>query len=185
MELHLGCGKTTSSSTNIETLEPYEREEGIREHQEVGLKKYYEMASRKFNPRLIETPEATQIGEEHQVPALFNINGRSWTDGPIPLRHILIQITENWEQITGNISCPCPISFSLEEITQSATATEAWAEAYNELQTLRSSLVGRDGWVSHDEYVEEKAVLDAHHHQLKHLQDKLKLAGGTEADFVV
>jgi hypothetical protein len=50
---------------------------------------------------------------------IFHIIGQTATDGPIPLRELLIQIYEKWDQIAERrgSKVACPISFTQEEIS--------------------------------------------------------------------
>lgn len=86
--------------TDIGVLREDDRKAAQLEYNDVKLKKFYEVASRKFNPRLFRALDAVQVKDEHLIPSIFDLVGRSWTDGPIPLQHLLIQIVQNWESLT-------------------------------------------------------------------------------------
>ncbi|KAL1882573.1 hypothetical protein Plec18167_002989 [Paecilomyces lecythidis] len=90
------------------------------------LKKFYELASRKFNPTLIRAMDAIR-DDNDPTNFIFHIIGHTATDGPIPLRELLIQIFEKWDQITGRngVKVRCPISFTQEEITAARDQAQA------------------------------------------------------------
>ena len=169
---------------HIDVLSEDERQEAQLEYSEGKLKKYYEDASRKFNPLLFQALDTMQVEDNYLIPSIFDLVGRSWIDGPIPLRHLLVQIVVSWEKLIGDKNITCPISFPQTEAARSGEEMEKWANAYNEFHALRSRLVGKDGWVSHKEYDDAKTQLDNHKEQLIELQAKLEAAGGTEVDNV-
>lgn len=107
---------------------------------------------------------------------IFHIIGQTATDGPIPLRELLIQIFKKWDQITerNGVKVTCPISFTQEEITAARDQAQAWADAFNEFEALRSTLAGKDGWVSHEEYPEAMDRFKAHKGALERLQKRLE-----------
>lgn len=166
---------------NYDDLDEYSKRQAMQEFQDVRLKKFYEIASRKFNPLLFRALDATrEQGEKDiQISTLLAIVGRSWLDGPIPLREILIQIFENWERFSTEKVCP--ISYSQEEVARSREEAEAWASVYEEFNTLRTQIVGdKEGWVSHEEYDEAKERYEENKGLIDGLRRKLELAGGGE-----
>jgi len=177
-----GAVKPPPLREDIEGLSEDERQDAQLEYTEVKLKKFYEIASRKFNPLLFRALDSVQVEDNHLIPLIFDLVGRSWIDGPIPLRHLLIQIAVRWDNLIGSRNTQCPISFSQSEIARSGIEMKKWANAYNAFHALRSRLVGTDGWVSHEEYYDAKAQLEQHKGQLKELQARLKSAGGTDVD---
>ncbi|KAL3421539.1 hypothetical protein PVAG01_07985 [Phlyctema vagabunda] len=170
--------------TNFDELSIEDQHNAQVEYKEVKLKKFYEVASRKFNPRLFRALDAMQIDDEHLIPSIFDLVGRSWVDGLMPLRHLLVQIALDWDKLTDSTIITCPISFSRNEIERSSKDMERWAIAYNKFHAIRSKLVGKDGWVPNDEYHDAKAQLMSHKEDMKELQAELKAAGGTGLDDV-
>jgi hypothetical protein len=163
---------------NYETLPYDERKQAKTEYQEVQLKKFYEIASRKFNPLLFRALDMTHEDDDNQITStLFDIVGRSWIDGPIPLRELLIQVVEKWDTFSNEV--PCPISYSKEEISRYREEAEVWGIAYQKFSELRVGLVGeKDGWVSHEEYEEAKDRYEREKGHLAELQHELEQAGG-------
>lgn len=139
------------------------------------LKKFYELASRKFNPTLIRAMDAIR-DDGDPTNFIFHLIGQTATDGPIPLKELLIQIFEKWDQITekSGSKVACPISFTQEEISNARDQAQAWADAFNEFEALRSDIAGKDGWVSHKEYEEAMARFEAHRGALETLQRRLE-----------
>ncbi|KAJ5555131.1 phosphotransferase enzyme family protein [Penicillium sp. DV-2018c] len=138
------------------------------------LKKFYELASRKFNQPLAMAMDAMR-SEDDPTTFIFHIVGQSSQDGPVPLKELLIQIFEKWDQIMERrgLATPCPISFSRDEIDKSRQQVKEWADAYGEFESLRTSIVGNDGWVSHEEYDEAIRRWDNNRATLEVLQERL------------
>ena len=108
---------------------------------------------------------------------LFDIIGRSWLDGPVPLRELLIQVAERWHTFSNE--SPCSISYSEDEISRYRKEAEVWGIAYPRFSELRIRLVGeKDGWVSHEEYEEVKERYESEKGRLAELQYELEQAGG-------
>ncbi|EAW21629.1 phosphotransferase family protein [Aspergillus fischeri NRRL 181] len=138
---------------DFHTLSQTEKELAKDKLARVRLKKFYELASRKFNPLLAKAMDFMR-DEDDPTTFIFHLIGRSTLDGPIPLKELLIQTYERWGKIVKRrgLEIPCPISFPNEEIEESRRQATAWADAYNELDTLRTQVMGKDGWVSHEEF---------------------------------
>ncbi|OOF93562.1 hypothetical protein ASPCADRAFT_53394 [Aspergillus carbonarius ITEM 5010] len=138
------------------------------------LKKFYELTSRKFNRSLIMAMDAMR-NDDDPTTFIFHLVGQSSQDGPIPLKELLIQIYEKWDQIMDrrDLATPCPISFSKEEIDKSRQQVTEWADAYSEFDRLRANLVGKDGWVSHEEYDDAMRRWDSNRDTLVLLQERL------------
>lgn len=108
---------------------------------------------------------------------IFHIIGQSFTDGPVPLRELLIQIYEKWDRITaktGSTALQCPISFTEAEIKQARQQAQVWADVYNEFDRLRAEIVGKDGWVSH-EYEDALRRFNRNKETLEKLGKKLRI----------
>lgn len=164
---------------NYDVLPPDAQEKERQQYQDVRLKKYYEVASRKFNPLVLRALDSTREEGENdvQISTLLAIVGRTWLDGPIPLRDVLIQIFENWGHFSADTACP--IYFSQEEIARSKEEAKQWASAYEEFDRLRKELVGeKERWVSGEEYEEAKRRYEENKGLLDELRRKLELAGG-------
>lgn len=163
--------------TDFESLSESEKESANAKLSRLRLKKFYELASRKFNPHLIKAMDAMR-NEDDPTAFIFQIVGRTSKDGPVPLRELLIQIYEKWDQLMARRevdSVSCPISFSDEEISASRQQAEAWAEAYGEYEAVRAQLAGDDdGWVSHDEYDVAWSRWEAHRETLELLRKRLE-----------
>lgn len=139
------------------------------------LKKFYELASRKFNPPLAKAMDAMR-NDDDPTSFIFHMVGQSSQDGPIPLKELLIQIYEKWDQIMERrgLALPCPISFSKEEIDRSRRQIKEWADLYGEFDRLRADIVGKDGWVSHDDYEEAKRRWENNRNHLDLLRERLE-----------
>jgi hypothetical protein len=120
---------------------------------EIKLKKYYEIATRRLNPVAYKAM-ATMEDDNDPSATILRIISQTRKDGPVPLQELLIQIYEDWEAIVikKGITSACPISFTQDEISVARNSAEAWAAAYYEFESLRSDLLGKDGWVSHEGY---------------------------------
>ena len=142
--------------TDFHTLSPSNQKLAEAQLNRLRLKKFYELATRKFNPRLTRAMDFTRRDDD-PTTFLFHIVGQSSIDGPIPLQELLVQIFESWDLVTKQHGVPCPISFSTGEVARIRQQAEAWAEAYAEFDSLRTQTLGHDGWVSHDDYEETMA----------------------------
>lgn len=145
---------------------------------EVKLKKYYEIGTRRLNP-VVYKAMAMMDNDDDPAAILLRIISQTREDGPIPLQELLIQIYEDWEAIVakkGMTSRPCPISFTKDEINMARDRAETWAVAFQEYEALRSDLLGKDGWVSHEEYVTAKDRFEAHKDELNRLKKKVDSA---------
>ncbi|OAL73986.1 hypothetical protein A7D00_2015 [Trichophyton violaceum] len=139
------------------------------------LKKFYELASRKMNPLLAKAMDAMR-NDECPTSFIFYIVQQSAFDGPIPLRELLIQIYEQWDQITrrNGVTLKCPISFTEEEIKQARQQAEEWGESFSEFENFRASLLGKDGWVPHEQYEEAKRAFENSKGELERLRNGLE-----------
>jgi hypothetical protein len=160
---------------NFDTLSPAEKEAARETLARLRLKKFYEMASRKFNPILFTAMDATS---NHNDPTsfVFHIIGQSAFDGPVPLEELLIQIYEQWDRITERkgLNVPCPLSFTEEEIKDKRQQAQEWANVYGEFESLRAGIAGKDGWVSHYEYEEAMRIFKRHQGSLEILRERLE-----------
>ncbi|OJJ67105.1 hypothetical protein ASPBRDRAFT_34417 [Aspergillus brasiliensis CBS 101740] len=138
------------------------------------LKKFYELASRKFNQPLVMAMDVMR-NDDDPTTFIFHIIGQSSQDGLLPLKELLIQIYEKWDQIMERrgLAIPCPISFTEDEIDKSRQQVKEWADAYGEFDSLRTNIVGKDGWVSHEEYDEALRRWDNNRATLELLQERL------------
>lgn len=159
---------------DFDTLSPAEKEAAKEELDRVRLKKFYEIASRKFNPAIFRAMDAMR-NDDDPTAFIFHIIGQSSSDGPVPLRELLIQIYEKWDGITEKTGsrAPCPISFTEEEIKQARQQAQAWADVYNEFDRLRTEIVGKDGWVSHEDYEDALRRFNSHKETLEKLGKQL------------
>ncbi|EZF91057.1 hypothetical protein H113_07908 [Trichophyton rubrum MR1459] len=139
------------------------------------LKKFYELASRKMNPLLAKAMDAMR-NDECPTSFIFYIVQQSAFDGPIPLRELLIQIYEQWDQITrrNGVTLKCPIPFTEEEIKQARQQAEEWGESFSEFENFRASLLGKDGWVPHEQYEEAKRAFENSKGELERLRNGLE-----------
>lgn len=146
---------------------------------EERLKKFYELASRKFNPLLAKVLDAMR-NEDDPTTFIFYIVGQTWHDGPIPLRELLVQIYEKWDWIAKRrgIDIPCPISFTEDQIRETKEQAEVWAAVFNEFNDLRGLIVGKDGWTSHEEYEEAMTRFIANKSAMEKLRKRLDCLSG-------
>ncbi|PYH70967.1 phosphotransferase enzyme family protein [Aspergillus vadensis CBS 113365] len=161
--------------TDFDVLPNAERKEAQRKLERLRLKKFYELASRKFNPSLVHAMD--QMRDDNDPTSfIFHIVSQTSTDGPIPLRELLIQVYEKWDRIMaqrGSTSL-CPIYFSRKEIEQSRQKAEAWAAAFSQLNNLRAQISGEEGWVSHDDYEEARKRWKENEKTLQALRKQLE-----------
>ncbi|KAE8344479.1 hypothetical protein BDV24DRAFT_149024 [Aspergillus arachidicola] len=83
---------------DFDTLSPTEKELAREAHDRLRLKKFYELASRKFNPLLVKAMDAMQ-NDDDPTSYIFYLVGQSSSDSLVPLRELLVRIYENWDQI--------------------------------------------------------------------------------------
>ncbi|GKZ24427.1 hypothetical protein AbraIFM66951_010481 [Aspergillus brasiliensis] len=159
---------------DFDTLSQSEKELAEDTLVRLRLKKFYELASRKFNQPLVKAMDVTR-NDDDPTTFIFHIVGQSSQDGPLPLKELLIQIYEKWDQIMERrgLATPCPISFTEDEIDKSRQQVKEWADAYSEFNSLQTNIIGKDGWVSHEEYNEALRRWDNNKATLELLQERL------------
>ncbi|RAK89144.1 phosphotransferase enzyme family protein [Aspergillus costaricaensis CBS 115574] len=143
--------------TDFDVLSTAEKKEAEQKLERLRLKKFYELASRKFNPSLVHAMD--QMRDDNDPTSfIFYIVSQTSRDGPIPLRELLIQVYEKWDGIMAqrDLTSLCPIYFSRKKIEQSRQQAEAWAAAFSQYNNLRAQISGEEGWVSHDDYEEAR-----------------------------
>lgn len=160
---------------DFETLSAAEKRQAEDQLDRLRLKKFYELASRKFNPALIDAMDKMR-DDSDPTTFLFHIVERSSEDGPMPLKELLIQVFEQWARIMERRGStePCPISFSRTEIEESRQQVGAWAAAFGEYDGLRAELLGDEGWVSHDDYEEARSRWEKNKATLESLRERLE-----------
>lgn len=167
---------------DFDSLSELDKELASDRLSEKRLKKFYEVASRKFNPLVFKALDAMR-NEDDPTTFIYSIVEQTWIDGPIPLRELLIQIHEKWDWIIERrgLEVPCPISFTKHEIHEAREQAQAWATTFNEFNGLRAQIVGKDGWVSHEEYDEAMTQFNAHRKTLEELRTRLDQLSGTKS----
>ena len=160
---------------DFEILPPLEKEEAKRILDEIRLKKFYELATRKFNPVLAKAMDWMRRDDD-PTTFIFHIIDQSSSNGPIPLQELLIQIYEKWDWIAERrgLKIPCPISFSKEEIDHNRRQAQEWADIYAEFDSLRTQVLGHEGWVPHEDYEEAKVEFENHRARLEDLRQRLE-----------
>ncbi|OAT01925.1 phosphotransferase enzyme family protein [Blastomyces dermatitidis ER-3] len=159
---------------NFDSLSEQEKAQIMEQHDRVRLKKFYELASRKFNPDITKAMDAMR-NDDDPTSFVFFLLGQTSVDGPIPLRELLIQIYEKWDWISvkRGLTMSCLINFTEEEISTHWKASQEWAEVFNEFNCLLMEMGGKDGPVSHDEFEEATHRFNEHKEVLEGLQKHL------------
>ncbi|PYH83028.1 hypothetical protein BO82DRAFT_382665 [Aspergillus uvarum CBS 121591] len=160
---------------DFKTLLPAVKKQAEDQLDRLRVKKFYKLASRKFNPALVDAMDKMRDNSD-PTTFIFHIIGRSSEDGLLPLKKLLIQVFEKWDRIMerrGSTQA-CPISFSRTEIEESRQQVEAWAAAFEEFESLRADLLGDDGWVSHDDYEEAMSRWAKNKATLESLRERLE-----------
>ena len=135
---------------------------------EERLKKFYNVASWKFNPFVFKALNVMR-NENNPISFTFNMLGQTWIDGPIPLKELLIQIYEKWDWIVERrgTDVPCPISFTTKETRKAREQAQMWAAAFNKFNGLQGQVLGKDGWVLHEGYDETMTQFNVHKQTLE------------------
>lgn len=164
---------------DFDSLSEQEKAEVNEQHDRIRLKKFYELASRKFNPDIPRAMDAMR-NDDDPTSFIFHLLGQTAVDGPIPLQELLIQIYEKWDLICARRGLekekhnpPCPFSYTPDEISRYRQTAHLWAEAYNEFSNLLAQVGGKDGWVSHDEFEEALRDLNERKGMLQELRMKV------------
>ncbi|KAE8355458.1 phosphotransferase enzyme family protein [Aspergillus coremiiformis] len=160
---------------DFDTFSPAEKKQAEDKLDRLRLKKFYELASRKFNRALVHAMDKMR-NDNDPTAFIFHIVGQSSEDGPIPLKELLIQVFEKWDRIMERRGStePCPISFSRKEIDESRQQVETWAAAFGDFERLRAEIIGEDGWVSHDDYEEARSRWEKNKTTLEILRKRLE-----------
>lgn len=73
------------------------------------------------------------------------------------LKADLIKLSRKWTDLTRDMTTPCPISFSDDELTECLRLERAQSEADEQFQACQEAIgVGREGWVPLENYDEAK-----------------------------
>ncbi|EEP80258.1 predicted protein [Uncinocarpus reesii 1704] len=145
----------------------------------VRLKKFYEMAARKFNPAIPRAMEALlNKNDDDPVSYIFPLLEQTAVDGPLPLQELLIEIFERWDEICkrhgSRSGFPCPISYSQAEISRFRELVQEYAVALCEFTGYLAQVGGgRDGWVSNGEFENAMRVFDEHRDELERLRRRV------------
>ncbi|RAK99333.1 phosphotransferase enzyme family protein [Aspergillus ibericus CBS 121593] len=160
---------------DFDTLSQVEKGQAEDKLSRLRLKKFYELASRKFNPGLIHAMDKMR-NDNDPTTFIFDIVGRTSEDGPIPLKELLIQVFEKWDRIMERRGStqPCPIWFSRKDIDESRQKAESWAAAFGDFERLRAEVIGEDGWVSHEDYKEALSRWEKNKTTLESLREGLE-----------
>ncbi|XPT00062.1 hypothetical protein M3J09_009224 [Ascochyta lentis] len=95
---------------------------------------------------------------------LFDHASSPWEGDNVTLEADLIELEQNWSNITASSSStsddatpPCPIGFSEDEVKNCLHMNAAQIEADEQLQACRDAIgIGPEGWVPLDQYDEVK-----------------------------
>ncbi|PWY78015.1 phosphotransferase family protein [Aspergillus sclerotioniger CBS 115572] len=114
----------------------------------------YEKYTAKTNPlldRVLRYPNGKTLAQ----PTHYVAN--TWDEEIIPFRETLIRLQRDWDSLNHDVKCP--IYFSPEDIRKHREDGKDWNEMQDFWDEL-SGIVERDGWTSHDTYVEVKPYFD-------------------------
>ncbi|PGG98148.1 hypothetical protein AJ79_08971 [Helicocarpus griseus UAMH5409] len=137
---------------NFNSLSENAKVEAQEQLSRVRLKKFYEMASRKFNPAIPRAMDAfLNEHDDNPILCIFPLRGQTAVDCPMPLQELLIQIIERWDEICEaqgrGRGIPCPISYPSEEISRFQKLINEYAVAHRELTRLLAQVGGGKGRV--------------------------------------
>ncbi|QSS58817.1 phosphotransferase enzyme family protein [Histoplasma capsulatum] len=144
----------------------------------VRLKKFYEMASRKFNPAIPRAMDAFLNENDDPVSFIFPLLDQTAVDGPIPLQELLIRRFERWDEMCerqgGGCMIPCPINYSSGDISRFRAVVEEYAVAHGKFTSLLAQVGGgKDGWVSNEEFEKAMHLFNQHSGELKRVRKRV------------
>lgn len=135
---------------------------------------YYHHATRHLNPAL----HAARVSPwQAWYRTLLEYPQHTWEDGVAPLKQVLIEICDAWDEIAPGTTCP--ISFDPVEVLNNESRLWGW-KAELAAENLRSEIgLGPDGWVEENKLEEAKRrnreVLEQSVAVLHHEDDKAYL----------
>ncbi|KAI1906033.1 hypothetical protein LOZ39_006439 [Ophidiomyces ophidiicola] len=159
----------------FDSMTELDKQAAEQQFSRLRLKKFYELASRKFNPDIPRAMDAMS-NDDDPTSFIFHLLGQTSVDGPIPFQELLIQVCEKWDILCAKrgSGIPCPVSFSSDDISRHREKAACWAAIYGELNDLLVTVGGKDGWVSHDEYPAALLRFNQHREALKKLRGQLE-----------
>ncbi|KDR81233.1 hypothetical protein GALMADRAFT_60691 [Galerina marginata CBS 339.88] len=108
---------------------------------------------------------------------LFSHARALWEGETLDLKVALIEVTENWETLTGG-GTPCPIMFDPDDVRKTMELDAELAEADRDLGAFRNIIgVGPEGWMPMEQYEEVMARCEEmKEHGLAALEDEAERA---------
>lgn len=142
---------------NFDDLTPSEKEEEVEKFRRRQIHYFYVGYTKRNNDAHFQA-----IGQAHLVMTnkLFDTAGRPWEGDNTSLKAEIIKVSEHWPDVASPQakSCPFPIQYTNEEITQCLAIDEKQQEADVQMQTLRNCFTTDiDGWVPSDLYNQARA----------------------------
>ena len=170
-----------SLPSNFEQLNDLEKKEAKILLAEQSLYKLYEIQSARQNPPVFKALRyANTLGSQVTALALQVFN-----DGEPIIKGQLIQVAQEWEQVAGKDSPPCPLTVTPADIAEQDADQQKWEEGVQLMEDVLEALGGSEngwqGWVRHEDYNQMKEKLETVREQfLDHLSknDKEREAWG-------
>ena len=145
---------------NFDDLSPEKQPGAKKLRLAQSLHKLYELDLRRRDEhafRALQYQDTLQCKLTILVGALFR-DGEPWVTGQ------LMKIEREWAKLVGEAGAPCPLSFSTEDRRAQEADQARWGQGVDLLQGVVDELgayAGWDGWVSHEDFEDVRARLDA------------------------
>ncbi|KGO63638.1 Aminoglycoside phosphotransferase [Penicillium italicum] len=140
-----------SNFDELEEMERFQQAELLRRRQ---LHYFYVKLTAERNP---EHYEALTLDFSTLRRRLFDHSSDPWEGDNVTLTADLIELSRKWTDLTRDMTTPCPISFSDDELTECLRLKRAQSGADEQFQACQEAIgVGHEGWVPLANYDDAK-----------------------------
>ena len=135
----------------LEEIEQFQQAELLRRRQ---LHYFYVKLTAERNP---EHYEALTLHFSTLRQRLFHHASDPWEGDNTTLKADLVTLFKNWVEVNHDARTPCPISFTVDELTECLRLERAQSEADEQFQACKEVIgIGHEGWVPVAHYDEAK-----------------------------
>lgn len=128
-------------------LTAQEKKETLLRYQFTQLQRFYIFKFKGLDSSIFQSLSYPHAITRQQ---LINFAGSTWEDeGLFFLRAIMHQVWRNWDEITDEPDCKCPIMFSSDELSSHVAEGKVWDDYKGLFDSLGIPI---DGWVHSEDF---------------------------------